>query len=183
VIIKNELELPIAVEDAWTILLDIPLVAPCLPGTRITKVLDEQTYEGSVQLKLGPISLSFRGTAIIEEVLPEVRSVRVVAKGREERGRGSAHARVTFQLNEIASGTRVDVSTDLNLVGNIVQYARGASVVTRTAQQLVDQFSARLQSRIESGNIPEETTVKVGSLLWKGLTSREVGKPGTKGNK
>lgn len=170
-IIENTLNLGLPPEDAWRTLLNIPFVAPCLPGTKLTKAVDERTFEGMVQLKLGPVSLSFRGEAVIEHIDPDAMKVRVTAKGREDRGRGSAHATVTFQLHEQDGGTRVEVVTDLNLAGSIIQYARGAGVVTKTAQQLVDQFADRLTKRIESGEEPDEAAIKVGSLLWQGLTA------------
>ncbi len=174
-IINNTLDLSLAPDDAWRTLLNIPYVAPCLPGTQLTEVVDERTFEGMVQLKLGPVSLSFRGTAVIEDVDPEAMKVRVSAKGREDRGRGSAHASVTFQLHPTAKGTRVDLVTDLNLAGSIIQYARGAGMITKTAQQLVDQFAQRLTQRIESGEEPDPEAIKVGSLLWRGLTARLTG--------
>ena len=175
-IIENTLDLGLAPDDAWRTLLNIPYVAPCLPGTKLTAVVDERTYEGMVELKLGPVSLSFRGTAVIEDVDPEAMKVRVSAKGREDRGRGSAHATVTFQLHPTANGTRVELVTDL--AGSIIQYARGAGMVTKTAQQLVDQFAARLSKRIDSGEEPDPEAIKVGSLLWQGLTARfKAGKP------
>jgi len=172
VIVENTLDLSLAPEDAWRVLLNIPFVAPCLPGTKLTQMVDERTFEGMVQLRLGPVGLSFRGTAVIEDVDAEAMQVRVAAKGREDRGRGSAHAAVTFRLHPRGDGTRVAVATDLALAGSIIQYARGAGVVTRTAQQLVDQFAERLTQRIESGEEPDEAAIKVGSLLWKGLTAR-----------
>jgi len=168
-IIENELEIAVPVERAWLLLLDIPFVAPCLPGTSLTTVVDERTYEGQVALKLGPVSLAFSGQAVIEEIDPVSRTVRVAAKGREERGRGSAHATVSFTLAQAGEGTRVAVATDLMLAGSIIQYARGAGVITRTAQQLVDQFAERLHQRIESGEVPAGADIKVGSLLWQGI--------------
>lgn len=168
-LIENALELPIPVEQAWPVLLDIPFVAPCLPGTKLTRIVDDATYEGAVALKFGPVSLSFRGNAVIDTVDPEERHVAVTARGREERGRGEAHAKVSFRLQETETGTRVLVTTDLNLAGSVIQYARGAGVVTRTAQELIDQFAANLQARIESGEVPDHKAIKMGSLLWKGL--------------
>lgn len=169
--IENTLSLSLPPDEAWRLLLDIPFVAPCLPGTELTQVVDERTFEGTVRLKLGPVALAFRGQAVIEEVDPDTRTVRVSAKGREDRGRGSAHADVVFRLVPDGPGTRVDVTTDLHLAGSIIQYARGASVVDRTAQSLVNQFAARLETRIESGETPDAEAIKVGSLLWHGIKS------------
>lgn len=169
--IENALSLSLPPDEAWRLLLDIPFVAPCLPGTELTRIVDERTFEGAVRLKLGPVALAFRGQAVIEEVDPDTRTVRVSAKGREDRGRGSAYANVTFRLAPEGAGTRVDVTTELHLAGSIIQYARGASVVERTAQALVNQFATRLETRIESGETPDAEAIKVGSLLWHGVTS------------
>lgn len=174
--IENSLSLSLAPDDAWQMLLDIPYVAPCLPGTELTSVVDERTFEGTVKMKLGPVSLAFQGSAVIDDVDPDSRAVRVTAKGREDRGRGTAHANVAFSLSPDGDGTRVDVVTDLQLAGSIIQYARGASVIERTAQSLVDQFAARLAQRIESGETPDAEAIKVGSLLWHGIKSSVGGK-------
>ena len=102
--------------------------------------------------------------------------MRVVTQEREDRGRGSAHATVRFQLHEIAAGTRVCVATNLNLAGSIIQYARGVGIIKRTAQQLVEQFATRLHARLESGEAPDDEAIKMGSLLWKGLKASVGGK-------
>lgn len=175
-IIENGLDLNLPPDRAWPLLLDIPFVAPCLPGTELTQMVDDRTFEGRVALKVGPIALSFQGQAVIESIDPETRTVTVIAKGREDRGRGSAQARVTFRVDGAGEGTRVAVVTDLMLAGAIIQYARGAGVVKATAQQLVDQFAARLHARLESGEAPDAAAIKVGSLLWKGLKASVGGK-------
>lgn len=174
--IENALDLPLPVDQSWPLLLDIPFVAPCLPGTELTKIVDDTTFEGAVSLKLGPVGLSFKGVATIEEVDPDKQSVTVSAQGREDRGRGIAHAVMSFCLEETETGTRVSIATDLNLAGTIVQYARASGVVMRTAQQLVDQFAQRLQDRIETGDVPDTQAIKLGSVLWKGLTKRAGGR-------
>ena len=71
-------------------------------------------------------------------------------------------------------GTEGAVSTDLTLAGSIIQYARGVGIVTKTAQQIVDQFTARLAQRIDSGEVPDGAAIKVGQLLWSSLAG---GKP------
>lgn len=174
--IENTLALSLPPDEAWKLLLDIPYVAPCLPGTELTEIVDAQTFEGTVKLKLGPVALAFQGTAKVELVDPDTRTVRVSAKGREDRGRGTANADVAFSLSPQDDGTRVDVITDLQLAGSIIQYARGASVIERTAQSLVDQFAQRLTAKIESGEEPDAEAIKVGSLLWHGIKSSVGGK-------
>lgn len=169
--IDNSLLLPMAPDAAWALLLDIPFIAPCLPGTALTKVVDDRHYEGTVSLRFGPIALTFQGQAEITAIDAAARQVTVRAQGRENRGRGSAHADVMFQLHEKAGGTEVTVRTTLTLAGSIIQYARGVGMVTKTAQQLVEQFSTRLAERIDSGDVPDATAIKMGKLLWSSLRS------------
>ena len=173
--IENTLNVSLPPDEAWKILLDIPFVAPCLPGTELTQIIDERTFEGTIQLRLGPVALAFQGTVFIEEVDPDARNVQVSAKGRESRGRGTAHADVSFCLVPTDNGTEVRVTTDLNLAGSIVQYARAASMIERTSQSLVDQFTTRLAAQIESGDVPNAEAIKVGSLLWDGIKSSVMG--------
>lgn len=168
-LIENEFELSVPVADAWPLLLDIPFVAPCLPGTSLSRVVDDTTYEGKVALRLGPVQLTFAGTAEIVGVDAAASAVAVRASGREERGRGTAHADVVFRLAPSGKGTKVLIATDLTLAGSIVQYARGTQIVSRTAQALVDQFAARLQARLDGGGEPDHAAIRVGSLLWQGL--------------
>ena len=175
-IIENGLDLNLPPDRAWPLLLDIPFVAPCLPGTELIRAVDDRTFEGRVALKVGPIALSFQGQAVIEAIDPDTRTVTVSAKGREDKGRGSAQARVTFRVDAAGEGTRVAVVTDLMLAGSIIQYARGAGVVKATAQQLVDQFAARLHARLDGGEAPDAEAIKVGSLLWRGIKSSVGGK-------
>ncbi|MEK9673282.1 MAG: SRPBCC family protein [Rhodospirillaceae bacterium] len=173
--IENTLTVPLPPADALPVLLDIPFVAPCLPGTDLTREVDARTFEGKVSLKVGPIALSFNGTATVEEIDPETLTVLVSARGREDRGRGSAVASVVFTLSPEGSGTKVSVVTDVTLAGAIIQYARGAGIVTRTAQELVDQFAKRLAARIEGGEAPDPEAIRVGSLLWKSIKAKVTG--------
>ena len=172
--IDNTLSLPMPPDAAWALLLDIPYIAPCLPGTQLTAMIDDRRYQGTVSLRLGPIALTFEGEAEITDIDEAARRVTVRAQGRENRGRGSAHADVSFQVCERDGGTEVAVSTDLTLAGSIIQYARGVGIVTKTAQQIVDQFTARLAQQIDSGEVPDGAAIKVGQLLWSSLAG---GKP------
>ena len=38
---ENEFEVPVPVEQAWDILMDIERIAPCVPGAELTEVVDK----------------------------------------------------------------------------------------------------------------------------------------------
>src|SRR5579859_2349846 len=115
--IENAFEVPLPPDEAWRVLMDIERVAPCMPGAALTEVVDERTYKGTVAVKLGPVALTFAGEVMFETIDAATHTARVKAQGRDAKGRGGANATVDFRLLPIASGSQVEVRTDLALSG------------------------------------------------------------------
>jgi carbon monoxide dehydrogenase subunit G len=145
----NTFEVPLPVAEAWALLLDIKRVAPCFPGGELTEVVDENTYKGKVSVRLGPVALTFAGTAKFEEKDAVARQSRVKAQGSDAKGRGGAAATVVFKLVPAAPDrTSVQIHTDLQLSGSVAQYGRGVGMIKDLAQQLIGQFATRLEKQL-----------------------------------
>jgi uncharacterized protein len=150
--LENGFDVPLPAADAWRVLLDIERVAPCLPGAELLETLPDRSYRGKVAAKLGPVAVSFRGTARFDSIDEGARRVRVRASGTEEKGRGGAQALVDFSLTESAPRlTHVAIVTDLTLNGAVAQYGRGAAMIEDIAQQMVRRFAETLKAQIEGG--------------------------------
>jgi hypothetical protein len=148
--IENGFDVPLAPADAWRVLLDIERIAPCMPGAELLETLGENAYKGRLAVKLGPVAVSFVGTARFEAIDEAARSMRVKAGGSDEKGRGGAQATVEFALVERAPGTtHVAIVTDLALNGAVAQYGRGAAMIQDMAQQMVGRFATNLRRQIE----------------------------------
>jgi len=145
---ENRFEVPLAVGQAWKVLLDVPRIVPCLPGAELTEVMGDNRYKGKVSVKLGPIALAFSGTAQLLDIDDGAHSVRVQAAGNDTKGRGNANAKVEFKLEPLAAGTRVVVRTDLTLAGMVAQYGRGTGMIQSIADQLIAQFVVALNAEI-----------------------------------
>jgi carbon monoxide dehydrogenase subunit G len=157
--IKNQLDVPLPPGEAWRLLLDVPRMARCMPGATLTETIDERTWRGTVAVKLGPVRLDFAGEARIEELDEAARRARVAAKGNDTKGRGNAQAKVAFQLVPAGEGTRVEIETDLQLVGAVAQYGRGAGLIKEIANQLVGEFAANLRQELAAAKpAPPEPT-------------------------
>jgi carbon monoxide dehydrogenase subunit G len=130
--------------QTWQVLLDVPRIAPCLPGARLTEVLGSDRYKGEAAVKLGPVQLQFGGEAQLSGIDPAARCVRLTAKGSDRKGRGSAAAVMNFSLAAEGSGTRVTIDADLTLTGSIAQYGRASGLIKEIASELTTQFSANL---------------------------------------
>lgn len=145
---ENSFEVPLPPAEAWKVLMDIERVAPCMPGAELTGKVDDRTYRGKVGVKLGPVALSFAGTAKFEEIDDAGRQAKVRASGQDAKGRGGANALVGFRVEPFGDGSRVLIATDLNLSGAVAQYGRGAAMIQEVAAQLVRQFAAALRAQL-----------------------------------
>jgi carbon monoxide dehydrogenase subunit G len=143
--LHHEFTVPVPVGDAWHALLDIERVAPCLPGA-VVEDYDGKTVTGSVKVKVGPVTVAYRGTAVFEEQDEAAHRMVLVASGRETRGQGTARATVTGTLTERDGGTAVSVRTDLTVTGRPAQFGRG--VLAEVGDRLVGQFASCLAERL-----------------------------------
>ncbi|MEW1777297.1 SRPBCC family protein [Streptomyces sp. NPDC086777] len=143
--LHHEFSVPVPVDEAWPALLDIERVAPCLPGAAVEDY-DGTTVTGSVKVKVGPVTVTYRGTAVFEEQDEPGHRIVLVASGRETRGQGTARATVTGTLTAHEEGTAVSVDTDLTVTGRPAQFGRG--VLAEVGDRLVGQFASCLAERL-----------------------------------
>ncbi|MFE2969162.1 SRPBCC family protein [Streptomyces sp. NPDC059340] len=144
--LHHEFTVPVPVDDAWRALLDVERIAPCMPGATVDDY-DGKTVTGSVKVKVGPITVTYRGTAVFEEQDESAHRMVLIASGKETRGQGTARATVTGTLGERDGGTAVSVRTDLTVTGRPAQFGRG--VLAEVGDKLVGQFAECLARRLE----------------------------------
>lgn len=151
--LQHEFTVPVPVDEAWKVLLDIERVAPCMPGASVESI-EGETVNGAVKVKVGPITVTYRGTATFEEKDESAHRVVLAAKGKEVRGQGTARATVTGTLAEHGGGTVVSVLTDLAITGRPAQFGRG--VMAEVGDKIIGQFADCLSEQL-SGTPEAET--------------------------
>ncbi len=150
----NAFEVPLPVDEAWKLLMDIRRIAPCLPGAELTEVVDDRTYKGKVGVRLGPVSLAFAGTVKFDEIDDANHRARISAQGSDAKGRGAANATATFHLEPVPVGSKVLVHTNLTLSGSVAQYGRGVGIIQITAAQIITQFANNLKTLLGPAAAP-----------------------------
>ena len=160
--IENSFDVPVRVADAWIVLTDIERIVPCMPGAALKEVVDDSTYKGAVSIRLGPVSLTFDGTARFEEIDETTYRAWVKTQGRDTKGRGSVMADVRFELQPVENTTKVLVHTDFRLSGAVAQYGRGAGMISDVASRWLEEFSECLRMRLEAQGVgvPEAVAVQ-----------------------
>lgn len=148
-LITNDFEVTHPVDTVWAFFNDIPQVAKCLPGTELTADLGNDTYQGRVAIRMGPVRMQFTGTAQIKERDAAARRIVVDASGADEAGRGQAAMLLTATLAATPrGGTRVNASLDLQLSGAAAQFGRG--MVSDVTAVLLRDFGTNLQARVDA---------------------------------
>jgi carbon monoxide dehydrogenase subunit G len=150
--LEHSFTVPVGIDDAWRVLLDIELIAPCMPGAAIESV-DGDDFTGNVKVKLGPIGLTYKGRASFIEKNETAHRAVIDARGRDSRGSGTANAKVTATLTESGGSTRVDVLTDLDITGKPAQFGRG--VMADVGNKLIGQFAECLAGKLTEGATPD----------------------------
>jgi uncharacterized protein len=140
--LDNSFTVPVPPEVAWGVLLDVARIAPCMPGATVDEV-DGDVVNGRIKVKVGPVSLTYKGTATFTDRDEATRTVSVEAAGKETRGAGTASAVVKASL---APGdddtTLVTMHTTMNVTGRPAQFGRG--VMIEVGSKLVDKFAENL---------------------------------------
>lgn len=140
------------ISQVWDTLMDVERVAGCLPGAKILNKLSEDAYQVGMTVKLGPVTMQYKGLLnVIERNASEHRAV-LGGKAQETRGQGTAEATVTLTLAEDGAATRGSVSADLALSGKAA--AMGKGVIGSVTEQTMSLFANNLQAMLAEGTPP-----------------------------
>jgi uncharacterized protein len=156
--LDNSFTVPVPPEQAWDVLLDVERIAPCMPGASVTSISDDgNEIEGQVKVKLGPLSLTYKGTAKFTEKDQGSRTIAIEATGKETRGAGTASANVQAVLKpgDTDGSTLVAIHTSLNVTGRPAQFGR--SLLPEVSGKLIAQFATNLEAMITADGASTET--------------------------
>ena len=147
--LNNEFRVAVPAAETWQVLTDVERVAPCIPGAALLSV-DGDDFTGAVKVKVGPITVSYKGEASFQEKDEAAQRVVIKASGKETRGSGNAAALVTAQLKDEGDATIVAITTDLTISGKAAQFGRG--VLADVSTNLIGQFARNLEADLLGGS-------------------------------
>ncbi len=152
--VEQRFEVQAPVERVWEYLIDPARVVVCIPGAELLESRDDGTFLGAVKVKVGPITMSYKGTVRFAEVDEQARQVRLVGEGREAGGAGSAKISMLSRITPLESGSvEVLVDAEMDMVGKIVQFGRG--MIEEVSRQLFRQFSNCVKQHLEIAEKPQ----------------------------
>jgi uncharacterized protein len=166
--LENSFEVDAPLEAAWALLMDVPRVVPCMPGATLDEVVDDSTWKATMQVKLGPIGLTFATDVTRQEADEEAHRVRLGASAKEVKNRGAANATIESTLARMNGGTRIDLVTELMLTGTVAQYGRG--MIQDVSAQMVDSFAKCLQAQLAGAPAEADRAVAAQAKPISGLS-------------
>lgn len=169
--VEETFEVQAPVQRVWDYLIDPARVAVCLPGAELLESRDDQTYLGVVKVKVGPVTMSYKGVVKFTELDEKARVVRLVGDAREAGGGGSAKLSMRSTVSPLSGGgSQIVVEAEVDLVGKIVQFGRG--MIEEVSRQLFRQFSACVKQHLEveeSAHVEEPAAAEAVSATTLGF--------------
>jgi hypothetical protein len=159
--IQERFEVAAPIEAVWRFVMDPRSVATCMPGAALEEVIDERTFVGSIQVRVGAITTHYRGRVRLTDVDEETHAVRMVAEGKEAAG-GTAKGEMSSRLRALPGGrTEVVAVASLDLTGRVAQMGRG--MIEGVSRELFRQFAARTRERLEASAAAPSPAASAGS--------------------
>jgi carbon monoxide dehydrogenase subunit G len=158
--LEHSFTVPVPEDRAWEVLMDVERVAPCMPGASLDSV-DGDDIKGRIKVKVGPIAMTYAGTARFTERDPQAHVITLEASGKETRGAGTASATVRSTLQGQGAETHVIVHTTLNVTGRPAQFGRG--VMAEVGGKLIGIFASNLADMLAADQPAEQGAGERGS--------------------
>jgi hypothetical protein len=179
----NEFTVAVPLERVWETLLDIERVAGFLPGATIEPSTEEGVYNGTMKVKVGPMSVNYKGTARMARTDETEHVAEIAVEAVDTKGQGTATATISNRVVAHEGGTRVMAETDLSITGRQAQFGRG--IMQDVSQRMLDDFAKRFEAHLLAGDDPDaaaadgaagpagaapppgDDVLDMGSVLWR----------------
>jgi uncharacterized protein len=153
---ENTFAVDAPIDEVYATLLDVERVAPCVPGAEVLEKTGDNAYQVAIKVRVGPISMTYRGNVEIVERDDENHRAVMRARARETRGQGTADARVDLSLVQEGETTKGTMVADVQLAGRAAAMGRG--VIQDVSAKIVTTFSQNLEQMLGGGGPAAEPT-------------------------
>ena len=130
----------------WAVLMDLPVAARCVPGTREVAP-DGEGVRGTLDVRVGPVKLALGGTVAIESRNEAAGTARLRADAEDRRLGGSVRALVDLAVSGDAP-TELRITTDVAILGRIGEL--GQPLIARQAEKVLAGFAECLRATAAS---------------------------------
>lgn len=175
--IQRTFEVEHPIDKVWDFLSDPNKVVTCVPGAQITEQVDEENYKGTVSMKFGPVGVKYNGEVKIDQLDHDNKEMILKGRGLDAKGKGSADMVMNGKLTTVDSGTEVNYTMEISIVGMLAQF--GSRLVTDVSNQVVNQFINNFKQKLDGGEAAADSaggsSLNAASLMGSVVKSKISG--------
>jgi carbon monoxide dehydrogenase subunit G len=176
--IEKKFEVKEPIEKVWALLSDPTQVVASVPGAKITGKVDDQTYKGSISVKVGPTVTDYKGEVHILNMDAVAHHMEIEGKGQDVRGKGSASMKMTGDLRATPDGgTEVLTTSEVSVVGLLAQF--GGRMINDVSGKVFDEFTKSFRAQLSESSASASPRATPGSGTGGGPRPDVVPAPGT----
>jgi hypothetical protein len=139
--------LPSSPAIAWEFLQDIEAVAGCMPGAELTERVDENRHKGTVKVKVGPATMSFRGEVEVQDIDATTQSLRLIGKGTDKTGNSGVSMNLLARIDAAdASLSELVGSSEVSMSGKAAAF--GGRMMNSVADKILEQFADNFAAQV-----------------------------------
>jgi len=175
--IDKTFPMPCSAQVAWEFLQDLEAVAGCMPGAKITERLDAGRYKGTVTVKVGPATMSFRGEVEMKDVDPLTKTLQLLGKGTDKSGSSGASMNLTAHI-EAAEGDRCNLvgASEVSMSGKAATF--GGRMMNSVSDQILKQFAANFAAQVSVLQAQHAVPADIGNTGVAAAAAPNVSEPG-----
>jgi hypothetical protein len=150
IVIENDFTVVATPDDTYALMTDVERVAPCIPGATITGPNPNGGFDALVTMKMGPMTLTYKGLIEIVEQDDAARTAVMRAKATEAKGQGTAQATLSMAVEDAGDGSsHVKVGSDILVTGRVAQMGRG--IMTDVAGKMIGEMAKAMEATLVAG--------------------------------
>jgi carbon monoxide dehydrogenase subunit G len=151
-LIDHRITVPAPPDRVWAFMMDIPAVSRCVPGLDNVSRIDDETYSGVMNVRVGPIAVKLDGRVLLAERDEAARHARMDLQAADKRVNGAVNAKMRMELSPVEDGDQTDVAihTDANVMGKLGEF--GQAVIRKKADQILQEFANNLSAAVTAGH-------------------------------
>lgn len=150
------------IDHVWSNISNPERLVTCLPGASLTETVDDKNYKGKVVMKFGPVKAKYNGLITFEELDSESKIMKMIGKGLDSKGKGSADMKMNCKLSSLENGgTSVDYTIDISITGLLAQF--GARLITDVTHSVFDEFTANFKGKLKGEEV--DNSMSAGKMM------------------
>ena len=140
---------PASLEATWTLVMDIPKAASCIPGLKDIAPDGEARYQATLQARVGPMGMNLSGVITVLSQDAESGEAHFLVEANDRRVGGGVKTNMSMKVTaKSPTETELEIVADTTFMGRLGEL--GQPLIRRKARNTLEDFSKNLSKLLTS---------------------------------